>query len=911
MSYPSPPLAIEKCVSMLDGKNLVEYIPKSRVIALIKSKKLSLNWDTKNHSQWWASQLYANETVQMKEYLKLYKNGGFYVKYIKPKHKWGRVSPAKALGLTSFCRKTRNTLIEGLYLDFDLKNAQPEIIRNICKSQNPPILCPIIDKYCMHRKEIFEKLGKLYNIPAEKIKKLFLRLCFFGTFEGWCKEMGFENLIPDGFITSFSRELKDIAEITKNVNPTLYETARKSKEAKGDKNFIGSFYALYLQEYELRIVESIINMLMEDTTIMNHPTENDTYIGAYEFDGIKLLKENVEKLKGGKDALLHMINEKTKELTGFTLIWEEKEIEEFHDISEFIEEAEMVGSSDKEMTEEFNAINARLDDTGVIESIGELLPKHFVYLQQKWYGWNGERWENNDRPLRKAIMYGLADHWRDIIQKYKAIYPIDNQFDEQNENHIKLSKQEKKIEYFITTKLRDHTQQTKCVGQGTVLFAVDDLAFDNNPDLIGFKNGVWDNIEECFRPYRFDDFVSWSCGWDFTPCMKGMKFKIQDDDDLVDKEVEEHIDEDRIEAVKAVFEKVFPIEDVRYLVMHILASGLVGKPIEKFFVFNGSGRNGKGVINEMMEWCLGDYFTYVSPLILTENQKNKSSSGTNPELAKIHKKRYVVLKEPSKDQPLHNNVIKDITGGGEISARDLYAKGAESKVKLSLTLVMECNRKTPFAETPDEQADGERIVDILFGSFFTAKSELWNEEKYVYPLDTKLKAPEWKDFHKNAFVNILLMFLVNLKNDAEYIIDKYVPDSVTLRSQEYCQESIDTHTIFTSLFEKWNEKSSGKYKNAKASLKDEDWTLQAIANQIRGSREFIELPQRKKKDMKAEHIKNFFHTNRFYKKSVHHDRHNKQVLLKGWRLKLEDVEEDVEDVEGEEEDAEYEDEYED
>ena len=37
---------------------------------------------------------------------------------------------------------------------------------------------------------------------------------------------------PLDFITNFERELRDIAEKTKAVNPTLYESARKSKEAK-------------------------------------------------------------------------------------------------------------------------------------------------------------------------------------------------------------------------------------------------------------------------------------------------------------------------------------------------------------------------------------------------------------------------------------------------------------------------------------------------------------------------------------------------------------------------------------------------------------------------------------------------------------------------------------------------------
>ena len=63
-------------------------------------------------------------------------NNCFIVNYKKARHGWGRVFPIKSLGLTSFAKKTRNTLIKDTYYDFDLKNCQPEILRNICKAND-------------------------------------------------------------------------------------------------------------------------------------------------------------------------------------------------------------------------------------------------------------------------------------------------------------------------------------------------------------------------------------------------------------------------------------------------------------------------------------------------------------------------------------------------------------------------------------------------------------------------------------------------------------------------------------------------------------------------------------------------------------------------------------------------------
>jgi hypothetical protein len=77
-------------------------------------------------------------------------------------------------------------------------------------------------------------------------------------------------------------------------------------------------------------------------------------------------------------------------------------------------------------------------------------------------------------------------------------------------------------------------------------------------------------------------------------------------------------------------------------------TGVIGRAIEKFFVFNGAGRNGKGFLNEFMKVLLGDYFEYVSPIILTEDPKKKSSAQANPEMAKLSKRDMLYARNPRK-----------------------------------------------------------------------------------------------------------------------------------------------------------------------------------------------------------------------------------------------------------------------
>jgi len=194
-----------------------------------------------------------------------------------------------------------------------------------------------------------------------------------------------------------------------------------------------------------------------------------------------------------------------------------------------------------------------------------------------------------------------------------------------------------------------------CVSVAKTLMANYTLEFDAKEDLFGCENGVLDFAEECFRPYRFDDFITYSCGYDFTPFLCG--FNVFDKEGNCRKVVASDLTEEYNKSYKLIMEtyqQIFPDEELRNYFFKIISTGLSGRAIEKFFVFNGAGRNGKGLTNEFLEKVFGSYFVSVSPTIFSENQKNKSSATANPEIAKLDKKRYIVSKEPQKDAPLHN-----------------------------------------------------------------------------------------------------------------------------------------------------------------------------------------------------------------------------------------------------------------
>ena len=175
--------------------------------------------------------------------------------------------------------------------------------------------------YCADRASLLQEVQQHYGVSRDSAKQLFIRLCFFGTYWGWCAENKITNKPALEFIILFERELKDIAERAKKENPTLFETARKKKEESGENKenkVLGSFFGLYNQEYESRIVEAVLCYIINQTDLMKLPNTS-TPVGAYEYDGIKLWKENVDMFEGGLDGVLELLNEKTYELTGFRL----------------------------------------------------------------------------------------------------------------------------------------------------------------------------------------------------------------------------------------------------------------------------------------------------------------------------------------------------------------------------------------------------------------------------------------------------------------------------------------------------------------------------------------------------------------------------------------------------------------
>jgi phage/plasmid-associated DNA primase len=220
--------------------------------------------------------------------------------------------------------------------------------------------------------------------------------------------------------------------------------------------------------------------------------------------------------------------------------------------------------------------------------------------------------------------------------------------------------------------------------------------------------------------------------------------------------------------------------------LSVLSLCLSGEHPEKLFVANGGGRNGKGLLNELMFMLLGGYAYKLSIEVLTKDVKK---TGANPELANMNKKRMVVSSEPEDGTKIQMGITKEITGCNEISARGLYS--ANTLTKLVCTLIIECNKKLLLSGRMDTSVL-ERIVDIPFESTFVSNPEDVDESRGIYQGNTLYKTDAWQKEHACAMFHFIL-------ENAEKTL--YVPERIKNLSKQYVLGSDEMYSWVMETYE--------------------------------------------------------------------------------------------------------------
>ena len=185
-----------------------------------------------------------------------------------------------------------------------------------------------------------------------------------------------------------------------------------------------------------------------------------------------------------------------------------------------------------------------------------------------------------------------------------------------------------------------------------------------------------------------------------------------------------------------------------------------------FLLFSGKSR-----LVELVQKAFGDYATVMPVTVLTT--KRVGTGGVSPEIVRIKGRRFVISQEPGENERLSVGVMKEISGGDDITARGLYKDTIQFKPMCKLFLT--CN-ELPSVGGVEDGGSWRRIRLIHFSSKFVDRPDENNENEIKADPDLMQKFPTWSE----AFMAMLLDHYNRI--DVGKI---YEPPEVTVATERY------------------------------------------------------------------------------------------------------------------------------
>lgn len=386
-----------------------------------------------------------------------------------------------------------------------------------------------------------------------------------------------------------------------------------------------------------------------------------------------------------------------------------------------------------------------------------------------WYRWAGHIWRETDQgidlqlKLSKEIARKFLDKensvGREMLNRGLTECSGESKGDCGFCDYCDMEKKRKSLNT-IFTKLKTTRFKDNVMRECRELFFDEDFTkkVDANKDLIAFNNGVL----ELFGDFRFrdgkpEDYISFSTGIDYDPEKKYYEY-------------EEWGNVDRF------IKQVLPDPEVRDYFLNRLASNLAGgNPSQTFHIMTGSGSNGKSMISNLAATALGDYACTVPITLFT--QKRGSSSSANPEVIRLKGRRMVTMQEPDEEVALNTGIMKLVSSGEKMYARDLFKSGVEFEVQAQF--YFSCNKK-PNVNTNDG-GTWRRLIVINFTSKFVHAPS----ESYEFPIDETIQ----KKVETKLWATPFLNYMVHLIKEGKGLRKITPPGKVLEYTNEYRNEN--------------------------------------------------------------------------------------------------------------------------
>jgi len=362
-----------------------------------------------------------------------------------------------------------------------------------------------------------------------------------------------------------------------------------------------------------------------------------------------------------------------------------------------------------------------------------------------------------------------------------------------------------------------------------------DILMDSNPNLFCWNNKTYNIKERKFINRDKYDYITTTTGYDY-----------------------EEPSTDYKDEINSLMGDIFSNKEVEKCFFSVCRSGLTGVLEEKFTLANGSGGNGKGLINFAMGLLLGNYFHDVSHSVIT---KEITGDKPLPEISKLNGVRYCVISEIKEDSLLLEDSIKKLTNP-IINARGMYS--SQTRVINTATYVAECNAR-PKIQGENGDAMSRRYIDVFFNKRYTSDPEKLKLDGYLIA-NPIYKTEDFWIPRRISFFFWLLDF-----NDTIY-----EPPVVKARSKEFLKECNIPLMVFEDKIEQC------EFDKTKETI----ITATQFLDIIRHSEEYKNLEKQEKKLFTKNKVIDFFRNTFFdcYKEKYKYNNTTTRNSIIGFRL---------------------------
>jgi len=875
---PKLSITIDTKPSSVDNIKLKEIVPKELIDKLLNSTLL------KEDVNVISKKFFSNERQQLEKYKSLnngkLENNERIITYKKPYIKYSRSYPNKALGLIGFSKELRHTLVSDTYIDIDIVNCHPIMLYQILNDNG--VSCDKLKDYILNRDIWIKEVMETYNCSRDEAKELFIILLYGGSFKTWIKEKKISKDFKEtSNIIEFSKELVRVSRyivsknkhiekvVLKNINSKCDEKEKQKELRKLNSKVVSHF----LQEMECRVIEVVYNYCVSKGYIINN-------VCSLCYDGIMLQKHLVNDV--GK--LCQELNDEVKKKMGFDLKFIEKKMDMGYSLQEINENQlsreeinEIKVENYKTIKEKYDAVfedGFKINTSGTDAYMAKLFKKVcfngdlILYTgKQKdptGYKFNGVYWEEmslSNCDLMKDNFDNLEKYLSKKLFMLNDIFKSFNPFDVNSTELYETIKKEIIFLSQLIVKCGRCNDRCNIIKMFKSECFIDNVEWDEKPYFFVFKNKIF-NFEtmDWIEPSP-SQYIKTTTGYDY----------------------EEPSNED-IEFITKIIYQILPSKDVRDDYLITLATGMVGFLIQKFNIASGVGGNGKSVINTFFLKMVGNYGYKLSSSVLLQQLKQ----GPNPELANLHKKRFVLSSEPDAKQRIKSSIIKELTGSNDYNARKLYSDACD--VILQLTLFLECNSMPKMDEVID--AVLRRLRATNFSSVFVSQEiydSLTEEQrgKNVFVGKSYYTENAFYNKYKCALFKFMLPYLkVFLDNNKDLQEQPFKSRQLV---SAYLGVSDDIYSWFKDEYCKLNEEELNTEIDKPISIKE-------IFETFKASSFYENLSKNDKRNYNFAKFKELLHTNLFLKLFfMERDKYYNGIRVKkpsivGWKLRNPDDE---------------------